>query len=46
MRTKWTYEMLSNEALKYNTSVDFKNGSPKAYDASTYCSHMKNNNTL
>jgi hypothetical protein len=39
--------MLSNEALKYNTRVDFKNGSPKAYDASrsrkildNVCSHM------
>lgn len=47
MRTKWTYEMLSNEALKYNTRVDFKKGSPKAYDASrsrkildNVCSHM------
>lgn len=47
MRTKWTYEMLKNEALKYNTRVDFKKGSPKAYDASRtrkilddICSHM------
>ena len=34
MRTKWTYEMLNSEALKYNKRVDFKKGSPKAYDAS------------
>jgi hypothetical protein len=30
---KWTKEMAHQEALKYETKVEFKNGSPKAYSA-------------
>ena len=31
--TRWTKEMVHQEALKYETKVEFKNGSPRAYNA-------------
>ncbi len=50
MRTKWTYEMLKKEALKYDTRNEFKKGSYGAYqDANKkdilndICSHMIGN---
>ncbi len=37
MRTKWTYEMLKEEALKYNTRISFQNGSCGAYHKALRC---------
>jgi hypothetical protein len=32
-RTRWTKDLAHQEALKYNTKVDFKKNSPRAYSA-------------
>ena len=45
-RTKWTFEMVYKEALKYNTKIDFQNSNENAYkaalrqDIDKFCSHM------
>lgn len=31
-KIKWTYDLVKNEALKFNSSSEFKKGNPKAYD--------------
>ena len=46
-KTKWTYDMLKDEALKYNTRKSFMKGSSKSYSTAQarglldmICSHM------
>lgn len=48
MRNKWTYEMLKEEALKYDSKMGFKKGNKSAYEScqkrgflSDLCSHME-----
>jgi hypothetical protein len=40
-KIKWTYDILKNEALKYKTNTEFKNGSPNAYAAACRNKWMK-----
>ena len=47
METKWTKELLTKEALKYERRIDFNNGSGVAYKLAgklgirdEICSHM------